>query len=132
MANYYKNEKPYFLEVPLPTNGTLTLKPGEYVQGDSFARSASLGILTDKGAGPIAEITANPALLVYVETVSGVGNTIETAELADNAVTGQKLADNAVVDAKVVSTGLTRIKIDPTSSGCTITTGAAGLKITVP
>ena len=154
-ANYYRNEHKYFVEIPIYTNGSITVNPGEFVQGSAFARQATLGVLVDKGAGVPAEVTADPTLLVFVQDENAgevVGASIQTDEIdnlavttgkiddlavttgkiAAKAVTTAKIADNAVTDAQLPVAGITAIKLDPTSSGCTVTVSAAGLKITVP
>ena len=104
MANYYRNENKFFVEIPTPTNGTITVEPGEFVKGTAFARQAVLGTLVDKGSSEPAEVTANAALLVFTQDENAgvaVGTSIQTAEVDDLAITEAKLAAGAVTAAKI-------------------------------
>ena len=59
-VHYYRNENKFFVEVPIYTNGSITINPGEFVKGSSFVRQSNLGIIVDKGEAEPAEVTANP------------------------------------------------------------------------
>ena len=114
MANYYRNENKFFVEIPTPTNGTITVEPGEFVKGTSFARQATLGTLVDKGAGEPAEVTANSALLVFTQDENAgvaVGTSIQTAEVDDLAITEGKIAAGAVTATKIGTGAVTEAKL---------------------
>lgn len=114
MANYYRNENKFFVEIPTPTNGTITVEPGEFVKGTSFARQATLGTLVDKGASEPAEVTANSALLVFTQDENAgvaVGTSIQTAEVDDLAITEGKIAAGAVTATKIGTGAVTEAKL---------------------
>ena len=115
MANYYRNENKFFVEIPTPTNGTITVEPGEFVKGTAFARQAVLGTLVDKGSSEPAEVTANAALLVFTQDENAgvaVGTSIQTAEVDDLAITEAKLAAGAVTAAKIGAGAVTTAKVN--------------------
>ena len=131
MANYYRNENKFFVEIPTPTNGTITVEPGEFVKGTSFARQATLGTLVDKGAGEPAEVTANSALLVFTQDENAgvaVGTSIQTAEVDDLAITEGKIAAGAVTEAKIGANAVTSAKVNllGTAPASATATGVAG------
>lgn len=114
MANYYKNANKFNVEVPTPTNGSLSMKPGEYVKGTYFAQASTNGTLTDVGAGVPAAVTANASLLIYTQDENAgvaVGTSIQTAEIDDLAVTTGKINTLAVTTAKINDLAVTTGKI---------------------
>ena len=131
MANYYRNENKFFVEIPTPTNGTITVEPGEFVKGTSFARQATLGTLVDKGAGEPAEVTANSALLVFTQDENAgvaVGTSIQTAEVDDLAITEGKIGAGAVTVDKIGANAVTSAKVNllGTAPASATATGVAG------
>lgn len=126
MANYYKNANKYNVEVPVSTNGSLNLKPGEYVKGTYFAHVAANGTLTDVGAGVPAAVTANASLLVFTQDENAgvaVGSSVQTAEIDDLGVATGKIADLAVTTGKLANLGVTTGKI----ADLAVTTGKMAL-----
>ena len=125
MANYYQNANLFFVEVPIPTNGTIGVKSGEFVKGTFFA--GLVPPLTDLGAGVPAAVTANAALLVYTQNENAtapnvlgdsVGTTeiealaVTTGKINDLAVTTGKLATDAVTTAKILNSNVTSTKLN--------------------
>jgi hypothetical protein len=103
-TTYYKNANRFPVSIPVFSDGSLTINPGEYVIGaseDVFGRAAALGILTGEGTSEPGEVTAKPSLVVFTEPLGVLGTP------------GEELL------------------IDPTSTGVTITQGVSGIKFVV-
>lgn len=111
-VKYYSNAKTFFQEIPLGVSGSLGLKPGQYLKGEStgqLGHLATIGLLTDEGSGEPAAVTATPSLLVYTEVAfapigaSPGDDTVETADYQAGSVDTTALGNLSVTAAKLAA-----------------------------
>lgn len=152
MANLYTNANAYEVFVPTREGTNIRVPSGRYIRGAYYSEFPTLTYVSDESgidtavgpdkaivysypvtSGAAADgVTTLELAIDSVETENIKNLNVTTGKLAAKAVTTAKIADNAVTDAQLPAAGITAVKLDATSSGCTVTTGASGLKVVVP
>lgn len=129
----FKNNTNYEIDVPTELGYSVILAPGRYVKGTWFDTNGiknTDGTL-DRRFTKVADAdTVDPQSLIHYtasEVTSGAVGTVTGTTVLDASLTGADL------NSEVLMGGASGIwlKVDPTSSGVTITQSAAGVKFEV-